>query len=191
MSTENPKQARNKKQLTEKILIPKEVQLTLDQNTVKLKGQQGEVEKTFPHPKITLQMQGKELLLSVTAPTKREKRMAGTFKSHIKNMLRGVQQGHSYTMKICSGHFPMNVSVANNEFVVQNFLGEKYPRKASFPTNVQVKVEGDRVVITSLDKEAAGQTAAKIEQLTRIKGRDKRIFQDGIYIINKDGKELG
>ena len=105
-------------------------------------------------------------------------------------MIKGVAEGHVYRLKICSGHFPMNVSVSGNEFSVANFLGEKTPRKLSVKEGASVKVEGQEVVVESMNKELAGQTAADIELLTKVKGRDRRIFQDGIFIINKDGKEL-
>jgi large subunit ribosomal protein L6 len=53
-----------------------------------------------------------------------------------------------------------------------------------------VKVEGDIVLVESCDKELAGQTAADIEQLTRISNRDKRIFQDGIWLTERFGKHI-
>ena len=52
----------------------------------------------------------------------------------------------------------------------------------------EVKLDGI-INITSPDKEIAGQISADIEQLTRRPGFDTRVFQDGIYIINKDGEE--
>jgi large subunit ribosomal protein L6 len=84
----------------------------------------------------------------------------------------------------------MNVAVSGDKLSVKNFLGEKIPRVAKILPGVTVKVEGDIIDIESTDKEAAGQTAANFEQLTRITNRDLRIFQDGIYITVKDGKEI-
>ena len=84
----------------------------------------------------------------------------------------------------------MNVSVAGGKLVVKNLLGEKVPRVLQLKENTNVKIEGDLVYVTSASKETAGQVSADIEQLTRRPGYDTRIFQDGIYIINKDGKEL-
>ena len=84
----------------------------------------------------------------------------------------------------------MNVSIAGNKFVVKNFLGEKVPRVLQLKQGAEVKIEGDMIYILSPNKETAGQVSADIEQLTRRPGYDSRIFQDGIYIINKDGKQL-
>ena len=93
-------------------------------------------------------------------------------------------------MVICSGHFPMNVNVANNKLTVKNLLGEKVPRVLQLKEGADVKVEGDIIYVTSINKEIAGQVSADIEQLTRRPGYDGRVFQDGIYLINRDGKEL-
>ena len=107
-----------------------------------------------------------------------------------KKILKGVVEGHVYQLKICSSHFPMSAAVNNGEFSVKNFLGEKVPRTIKIKENVDVKVEGDIITVESPDKELAGQTAASIEQLCKITNRDRRIFQDGIYIISKAGKEI-
>ena len=84
----------------------------------------------------------------------------------------------------------MNVSINNEELIVKNFLGEKAPRILKIKPGVTAKVEGSDIIIESTNKELAGQAAADIEQLTRITNKDRRIFQDGIYITEKDGKKI-
>jgi large subunit ribosomal protein L6 len=42
------------------------------------------------------------------------------------------------------------------------------------------------VTVTGIDKESVGQTAANIERSTTVKNRDRRVFQDGIYLIHKE-----
>ena len=84
----------------------------------------------------------------------------------------------------------MNVSISNNELIVKNFLGEKVPRTLKIKEGTTVKVEGDNIIVESTNKEIAGQVSADIEQLTRRTGYYSRIFHDGIYMINKDGKEI-
>ena len=111
----------------------------------------------------------------------------GTFRSHITNMIIGVTAGFEYKMKIVYSHFPVKTSVKGDKFVIENFLGEKYPRSASILGDTKISTKGDEVVLTGSDKEHVGQTAANIEQITRIKGYDPRVFQDGIYITQKGG----
>ena len=172
------------------IEIPEGVTCDVQDKTVTTKGTKGEVVRLFNHPKVGIKMADNKLVLESNDATKREKTMHNTFRAHLKNMFKGAVEGHTYKLKICSGHFPMNASVNNNEFVIKNFLGEKVPRVLKIKEGAEVKIEGEIIIVTSLSKETAGQVAADIESLTRIKGRDLRIFQDGIYITEKDGKQM-
>ena len=84
----------------------------------------------------------------------------------------------------------MNVSVTGKELVIKNFLGESVPRRVGITPGAEVKIDGTEILVTSPDKEIAGQVASRIENLCRITNRDIRIFQDGCYIVNKGGKDL-
>jgi len=84
----------------------------------------------------------------------------------------------------------MSVKVDGNQVVIENFLGERYPRRAKILESVNVEIKGQDVIVKGFDKEKVSQTAANIEQATRIKGLDPRVFQDGIYITEKDGKSV-
>ena len=103
----------------------------------------------------------------------------------MKNMVKGVVEPFQYKVKICSGHFPMNVSMSGQELIVKNFLGEAVPRRIMMPEGTKVKVNGTEIDISSANKELAGQAASRIENLCRITNRDRRIFQDGLYITEK------
>ena len=110
--------------------------------------------------------------------------------AHIENMLKGVKNKFEYQLKVCSSHFPMTVKVENGKIIVKNFLGEKVDREKEIPKEVEVEVKKDLITVKSVDKELAGQAAANFETITKIRNRDIRIFQDGIYIINKAGREI-
>ena len=179
-----------KEDLKREIEFPSEVSAQLEKGLLKVKGPKGEVERKFIHPKIKVELSGNKVVLSSSKATKREKTIIGSMESHIKNILHGVQDPYVYKLKICSGHFPMNVAVSGQELVIKNFLGESVPRRVTFNSGVEVKVSGTEIVVTSADKELAGQTAAKIETLCRITNRDRRIFQDGCYIISKAGNDI-
>jgi large subunit ribosomal protein L6 len=179
-----------KTDLRKEIEFPEGVTVELVGTTLKVKGEKGEVERDYVHPKIKLSVESNKVILLSPKATKREKTMMGSFAAHILNMVNGVQELYTYKLKICSGHFPMNVSVSGEDLVIKNFLGESVPRKVNVIKGAKVKVDGTEIIINSSDKEIAGQMAAKIENLCRITDRDIRIFQDGCYIIHKAGKDL-
>lgn len=111
--------------------------------------------------------------------------LMGTFGAHIRNMVHGVTEGFECNMKIVYAHFPIKASVKGDTFVIENFLGEKHPRRADIVGKTKVVVKGDQVVVSGLEIEEVGQTAANIERATKIRRLDPRIFQDGIYITKK------
>jgi len=171
--------------------IPQGVTVEInDEVVVIVKGPKGEARRAFSYPRIMISQENGKVVLESKKATKREKRMIGTYKAHLKNLIKGAAQGFVYELKICSGHFPMNVSVSGNQIIIKNFFGENFPRKKNIREGTTVKVEGDKIIIESTNKELAGQMAADIEKLTQITGRDIRIFQDGCYITRKDEKVI-
>ncbi len=178
-----------KQELREEIEIPEGTTVRLDKGMFSIKGTGGELSRKFQNPRINSKIEGNKIIFRAKA-TQREKKLIKSFSAHLRNMMRGASQAHVYKLKICSGHFPMTASVKGKVFEVKNFVGEKVARTLNIPEGVNVKVEGEQIAIQSIDKEAAGQTAARIENLTRRAGFDRRIFQDGIYITEKDGKKI-
>lgn len=178
------------KKIQEEIELPQGVQANIEGLQITIKGPKGEVKRKISNPLLIIKKEGNSVIVTAEKSSKKEKKEINTYVSHIKNMINGATKGHYYELKICSGHFPMNVSIAGGELIIKNFIGEKNPRKLKIKAGVTVKVEGEKVTVEHSDIEIAGQTAADIEQLTRRPGFDPRIFQDGIYITKKDGKEL-
>jgi large subunit ribosomal protein L6 len=182
--------AKEKKEIKAEIEIPEGITVEIDSPLVKVKGKAGEVTKKLSNPNIKISQENKKIILKALKSTKREQKLVNTFTAHMKNMLKGTNETYKYKLKICSGHFPMNVSVKDDEFIVKNFFGEKIPRILKIKNGANVKIEGDMVIVESPDKESAGQVAADIEQLIRRTKYDTRIFQDGIWIFEKFGKEV-
>ena len=179
-----------KEDITKEIELPEGVTAQLEESVLKIKGPKGEVSRNFVHSKIVVSVEGNKIVMKVSKGTKREKSAICSLATHAKNMVTGVQEPHIYKLKICSGHFPMNVAVSGDEFIIKNFLGESVPRKASLLPGVEVKIDGTEIIITSSDKESAGQMASRIEKLCVITNRDRRIFQDGCYITHKAGTDI-
>lgn len=178
-----------KKELFVEIEIPEGVTVSLDDSIFTVKGQEGEIKKKFNLGKLNVEV-GKMIKIGNVKATKKEKRMMNTICSHLNNMIHGVKEKWEYELKICFGHFPFTAKQEGNKVIIKNFLGEKVDRKVKLVEGVDVELGKEIIRLKSVDKELAGQCAANFEAATKIKGRDKRIFQDGVYIIKKCGKEI-
>ncbi|MCK4717309.1 MAG: 50S ribosomal protein L6 [Thermoplasmata archaeon] len=159
---------------------------SLKKGMLTITGPKGALSREFHDPKITLAMEGKEVVIKTELPQTREKALVGTWNAHVNNMLRGVTEGFTYRMKLVYSHFPVKVSVKGDQVVIENFSGEKSPRFARIMEGAKVTAKGDQVTIEGIDKENVGQSMANIERATRIKGFDRRVFQDGIYLVAKE-----
>lgn len=181
-----------KKELFTEIEIPGGIEASLEDGVLKIKGPKGESQRKFRLGKLNFEIKDNKISLGHEKATKSEKKIINTMVAHINNMLKGAQEGFEYTLKVCSSHFPMTVTLEsdNKKAIVKNFLGEKIPREVSIPSGADVKIDKEIITINSVDKEIAGQTAANFERSTKVRNRDRRIFQDGIFIINKAGREM-
>jgi large subunit ribosomal protein L6 len=172
-----------RKTISEVIEVPADVSIEITADILKLKKGENELTRRLEYE---IKKTDNKLTIGCEKATKKEKKLIKTFVSHIKGMLSGLQKKYLYKLQICSVHFPMNVSVSKDSVIIKNFLGETKDRKAKILPGVNVKVEGDIMSIESCDKEKAGQTAANIEKATKIRNRDRRVFQDGIFITEKE-----
>ena len=116
--------------------------------------------------------------------------MIGTIWAHLKNMINGVGNDFVYELEVCNVHFPMNVKVDGDRVIIKSFLGETTLREARIVGDAKVDIKGNKITVSSFDIEAAGQTAGNLEKATRLAGRDRRIFQDGIFITKKPGRSF-
>lgn len=176
--------------IEEKIDIPSKVELTIEGSTIKAKGENGESTRTFSYPGIRIRKEDSHVIMDVERPNKRQTAMVGTMASHIRNIIKGVSEGFVYKLKMVYSHFPMTVKVQGNEILVENYLGEKTPRRTTQVGKSRLTVKGTEIEVHGHDLEEVAQTAANLEQLTRVKKRDSRVFQDGIYLVERDGVKV-
>jgi large subunit ribosomal protein L6 len=179
-----------KKELSKEIEIPHGVDVEIEGSKIVVKGKEGEITKSFKIGKLNFKKQDNKIIIGHKKATKKEKKMINTITAHIKNMIKGVQEKYEYELKICFSHFPITVEIKDDEAIIKNFLGEKVPRKVALPRGIEIDMDKTLIKIKSVDKELAGQAAANLETSTKIRGRDRRVFQDGIYLINKSGKKI-
>ena len=181
---------KDRKGMKEEIVLPEGVTALLTGSVLTLKGPKGETTRKIAGQNVVVAIEGNRISVSSANSSKKEKKIIGSLRAHIANMVKGTTEAHVYKLKVCFTHFPITVTITGNQLFVKNLLGEKTPRKLTLPNAVSVKVEGSEVIVNSANKDAAGQTAAAIEQITKRANFDRRVFGDGIYITLKDGKEI-
>ncbi len=174
----------------EKIIkIPKGIECSVEGFKVKVRGKLGELERDLYNRGITnilkIEKSGDEIKLSSILENKKGRALLGTVAAHILNLFKGVESGYKYKLKIVYTHFPLLIEQKGNEIILSNFLGQKVIKKMNIPAGVKIEIKKDEIEVFSLNKELAGQTAARVERLTKHSKMDRRRFQDGIFIFDK------
>ena len=165
--------------------IPDGVTVSRDGTHVVVTGPKGTLTRDMRFPGITIEIGDDMVTVSTDVMRKRVVAMVGTLASHIRNMCKGVNEGYEYRMKVVFSHFPIQLKLQGSTLVIDNFLGEKQSRFARIEPGVNAQVGNDAVTLSGIDKEKVGNSAANIEHATRIRNRDPRVFQDGIYIVER------
>jgi large subunit ribosomal protein L6 len=174
--------------------VPAGVTLTVEGRLLKAKGPLGTAQRPFPADVLALEVKDGQATLTLLLPPARRVSQAllGTWAAHVRNLVAGLTRGVEAKLKVVAAHFPMKVSVKGDELLIENFLGEKYPRSARLVPGTVAQVDGEFVILSGTDIEQVGQSGANIERATRIRDYDPRVFQDGIYLTERSHfKESG
>lgn len=179
-----------KRELSKIIEIPMGVNVEVNGAELIVNANGKKNSRVFDLMNLSLEKKENTLVIHEKKASKNDKRMMNTIASHIKNMLEGIATPYVYKLKVCFSHFPITVEIKGKEAIIKNFLGERSPRKMTLIEGADIKVDKEIITVTSFDKEIAGQSAANFENITRIANRDRRIFQDGIFITSKCGEDI-
>lgn len=167
------------------IEVSDDVEVTVERRKVTVKGARGTLTRDFSYAPISMELKGKTIRIWAEWPSKKEASLVGTVYSHIQNMIAGVRKGFTCKLKIVFSHFPISVKVKDKTILIENFTGERNPRKAKIVGNAQVKVQSEDVIVQGVNLEEVSQTAANIEQAAKVKRKDPRVFLDGIYVYER------
>ncbi|MCS4538022.1 MAG: 50S ribosomal protein L6 [Thaumarchaeota archaeon] len=173
------------KELIREIEIPNGVTASMKQGVFEIKGPLGTAKKDFNLVRATIIVEGKKVKVKPFGRKKEDKAVLGTASSIIASLIHGVMKGFTYKVKVVFAHFPITVKVKGNEIHVENFYGERSPRVAQIVGDCKASVQGDDVIIQGTNVEDVGHTAANIEQATKVRRKDQRVFLDGLYLYEK------
>lgn len=150
-----------------------------------IKGPLGTVKKRFDKVHVNMEVKDGKVNITPFTDGKKDVITANTMSSLVRNIVIGVTKGYTYKLKIVFAHFPVTVKVKGKQVNVENFVGERSARITDIIGDCKVSVEGDDIIIKGVSLEDVGQTSANLEQATKIKRKDQRIFLDGVYVYEK------
>ena len=158
---------------------------TYQDYTLTVTGPKGETSKMLKYPYVSITVQDDKIVIGTDVLSRRQNKMIKTFRAHIRNLVEGVTNGFEYKLKVVYSKFPVTVEMNGKTFVLKNLLGEKVPRTLEIPEDVEVQAKGSDVVVSGINKERCGQVAAALEQVAKVTHLDRRVVQDGLFIVEK------
>ena len=171
--------------LKNEIEIPAGVNVSLADGKLTVKGKKGEASKTFVSPMLSMSLDGNKIVITSPNERKKVRAIVSTWETLVRNMFIGVEKAWKAELKLVYSHFPIKLKVDKGKLFIDNFLGEKSPRSVPIPADMKVELDQSLIKVSGHDKERVGQLCGRIEQTTRIRGYDRRVFQDGLYITRK------
>lgn len=174
------------KEIKENIIdVSKDISVEVTDNLIILK--KGNVVQEIPYNHVYISVENKDNQIIVRANSKKSKfaSVINTVKKIINNAIYGFDNDFVCKMQIVYSHFPITVKVEQDNFIINNFYGEKKARVVKIPKDVKIEINGKEILISGKNKQIVGQLAGNVESKTKMKNKDYRVFDDGIYILEK------
>lgn len=172
------------------IQIPAGVQVTVsDTNLVTVKGKLGELQQQVD-PKITIKVEGTELLVQRSTDEKDDRSKHGLYRSLLSNMVKGVSEGFTLVQELVG----VGYKASANGQLLELSLGYSHNILMELPKEIVVQTTAEKgknntIILKSADRQLLGQVAAKIRSFRKpepYKGKGIRFF--GEEIKKKAGK---
>ncbi len=167
------------------VKVPEKVKVNLKKNILEVEGPLGKTFKNFKKIPVILEVKDDSVFLKAKGNRKKDYAILNTAKSLVRELCKGVSEGYTVKMKVVYAHFPITVKPKESEIRIENFQGERAPRVIKIHGATKVVAKGDEVIMTGPVLTDVTQTAANVQQGTRIKNKDHRVFLDGIYVFSK------
>jgi len=165
--------------------IPANTEVSVVDGVVTVKGPLGTLTKEL-HPHVTVTVEGSEVIVAPANDTRLAKALWGTFASHVKNMIAGVNK--EYSKKLILDGVGYRMAVAGNELTLN--VGFSHPVVMQLPEGLKAEVEKNELTVHGIDKEVVGQFAANVRATKKPEPyKGKGFHYDGEVILRKQGKK--
>ncbi|MCX6741609.1 MAG: 50S ribosomal protein L6 [Candidatus Pacearchaeota archaeon] len=175
-----------KKDMVKTITVPEGIDIKINKREITINKGGDEMIFDSRIEDLKVVKENNRILIERKNANKNDKKRINSLVSHIEGYLKGLEKDYEYKLQICSIHFPMTAKIEKGNLIIKNFFGERKDRILILNPKVNVRIDNDIIIVTSPSKPSAGQQAAMIERLTKVTKKDRRVFQDGIWIIKKE-----
>jgi large subunit ribosomal protein L6 len=170
------------------IPLPKGVSVTVEGNTVKVKGPKGELQRTL-HPELSVALENNEVTVSRPSDETRHKALHGLSRTLVANMVEGTSKGFQKTLELVG----VGYKAEKRAYGLQLALGFSHPVEYKAPKGITLSAPvPTTIIIDGADKEIVGQVAAEIRSLRPPEPyKGKGVKYQGEQIRRKAGKAGG
>jgi large subunit ribosomal protein L6 len=167
------------------IPVPSGVTVTINGQSVAVKGPKGELSLTIAEP-IRAALEGDAVIVSRPDDEASSKSLHGLTRTLIANQVHGVSQGFSKSLEIVGTGY----RAASKGSSIELALGFSHPVVINPPAGITLTVEGNtKIVVSGVDKQAVGEMAANIRKLRKPEPyKGKGIRYEGERVRRKAGK---
>jgi len=144
------------------IPIPKDVEAKVEGGLVIVKGPKGELKRRF-HPKTIVGIDDNVILVTITEKSREASALHGLSAALISNMVIGVTKGFERTLEIVGVGYRVELKGRTAVFN----LGYSHPIDFELPDGISADIDKNKIVLTGIDKELLGMTAARIRALRK------------------------
>ncbi|MGH7141728.1 MAG: 50S ribosomal protein L6 [Minisyncoccia bacterium] len=167
------------------ITIPQKTDVSVANGVLTVKGPKGELSRPM-HRLVAVESVPEGMQVSSHGNSLEGRALLGTYASHLKNMVAGVNNG--FVKKLLVEGVGYRWEVAGSTLNLA--LGFSHPVKVQIPQGLEVKTERSTLTVSGIDKEAVGQFAANIRALKPPEPyKGKGIRYEGEVIRRKQGKK--
>lgn len=168
------------------ITIKDQVTVTLDRNSITVKGSKGELTQALPLQDIKVEVADNQVIVTRKSDSKSARAYHGLVRSLIQNMVTGVTDGFQKRLELVGTGY--RVVKQGTKLVLS--LGYSHPVEVEAPHGISLEVEGNNVIIIKgFDKQAVGQIAAEIRAKRPPEPyKGKGIKYEGEQVRRKAGK---
>jgi large subunit ribosomal protein L6 len=166
------------------IVLPDGIKAEIKGSTIAISGKLGTNTRIFNDALVNIKTgSGKITLDHVTDKQLVDKgqNAENALSKEIANDIKGVTTGFEFKMKSVHAHFPITVEVKGQIIHINNIIGERVPRLATIAGATKVEIKGQNVRVHGPSLDDTSQTAANIRKACKMRNKDTRVFQDGLY----------